>query len=213
MVTNLKGIFGQEDKDLLRAFAIFCGTTIGEGKAKDKDVSLANDVAFFSNMAVPQDELALLKTPEFDVHKTASEPETADLLIPFIFGMFEDLGLLEKFRIPHTILYQFLISVRSKYRNEVPYPTTYATFLYYLLYYVRYHNFTHAFDVAQTVYCYITQGKLQEMLLDLDIFVLLVSALCHDLDHMGVNNAFHSKVWRHHSCYASTYPKLRRKHP
>lgn len=177
MVNKRKGTFGQEDKELLKAFAIFCGATLEEGKAKDKDTALASDVAFYSGLEVSQDSLAILRTFNFDVHATSGDPTTAELLIPFLFSMFENLGLLETFAIPHTQLYQFLITVRGKYHSDV-----------------QYHNFTHAFDVTQTIYAYICTGNLTEMMDDLDIFVLLVSALCHDMDHMGVNNAFHSKA-------------------
>lgn len=177
MVNKRKGTFGQEDKELLKAFAIFCGATLEEGKAKDKDTTMANDVALYSEMEVSKDSLSILGTFNFDVHTTISDPSSAELLIPFLFSMFESLGLLEKFSIPHTVLYQFLITVRGKYHNDV-----------------QYHNFTHAFDVTQTLYAYICTGQLTEMMEDLDIFVLLISALCHDMDHMGVNNAFHSKA-------------------
>jgi 3'5'-cyclic nucleotide phosphodiesterase len=189
----------------LKAFAVFCGATLEAGKVTDKDTTLANDVAFYKDILVSQDDLHILRTFNFDVHSITSEPTTADLLIPFLFHMFESLNLLEKFNIPHTVLYQFLITVRGKYHSNVQYPLFTPKiltdqqeiekwFTNHYLTYVRYHNFTHAFDVTQTLYAYICTGDLREMMEDLDVFVLLISGLCHDMDHMGVNNAFHSKV-------------------
>lgn len=104
------------------------------GKAKDKDSTLASDVAFYSEMEVPQDSLAILRTFNFDVHTTTSDPSSAELLIPFLFSMFESLGLLTKFSIPHTVLYQFLISVRGKYHSNVQYPfLSFSNIMYCLL--------------------------------------------------------------------------------
>ena len=76
-------------------------------------------------MEVPQDSLSILRTFNFDVHTTASNPASSELLIPFLFSMFESLGLLEAFNIPHTVLYQFLITVRGKYHGEVQYLSLY----------------------------------------------------------------------------------------
>jgi len=53
-----------------------------------------------------------------------------------------------------------------------------------------YHNFTHAFDVTQTVFSFLTTMKIDQFLCNMDIFTLLVCALCHDLDHPGVNNQY-----------------------
>jgi hypothetical protein len=54
----------------------------------------------------------------------------------------------------------------------------------------RYHNFIHAFDVAQACYSFLTQMNGQQYVTHLDILGLLVSSLCHDLDHPGLNNGF-----------------------
>eukprot|EP00960_Hanusia_phi_P070115 767240-Hanusia_phi.AAC.2 len=53
-----------------------------------------------------------------------------------------------------------------------------------------YHNWFHAFDVTQTVYCMSLTGETYKTLTDVEYFALIVSALCHDLEHPGVNNPF-----------------------
>ena len=55
-----------------------------------------------------------------------------------------------------------------------------------------YHNDLHAGDVMQTSYTIFIQGDLKKKmkLKDLDIFALLVGALCHDYKHPGTNNLF-----------------------
>ncbi len=56
-----------------------------------------------------------------------------------------------------------------------------------------YHNDLHAGDVMQTSFTIFTQGHLKKKmrLTDLDIFAMLIGALCHDYKHPGTNNLFH----------------------
>ena len=56
-----------------------------------------------------------------------------------------------------------------------------------------YHNDLHAGDVMQTSYTIFNQGNLnvKMKLKQLDIFAMLVAALCHDYKHPGTNNLFH----------------------
>ena len=55
-----------------------------------------------------------------------------------------------------------------------------------------YHNDLHAGDVMQTVFTIFTQGNIENKakMGELDIFVILVAALCHDFKHPGVNNLY-----------------------
>ncbi len=55
-----------------------------------------------------------------------------------------------------------------------------------------YHNDLHAGDVMQTCNVIFTKGKLKEKmkLNDLDIFCMLIAALCHDYKHPGTNNLY-----------------------
>eukprot|EP01132_Coremiostelium_polycephalum_P009935 gene9935-12183_t len=66
----------------------------------------------------------------------------------------------------------FLFDVKSMYHNHF------------------YHNFVHAFDVTQTIFSYLTEMKLSQFFSSMDILVLLICAICHDLDHPGYNNHF-----------------------
>eukprot|EP00287_Rhodomonas_sp_CCMP768_P003192 CAMPEP_0196720628 /NCGR_PEP_ID=MMETSP1091-20130531/3380_1 /TAXON_ID=302021 /ORGANISM="Rhodomonas sp., Strain CCMP768" /LENGTH=441 /DNA_ID=CAMNT_0042061923 /DNA_START=13 /DNA_END=1338 /DNA_ORIENTATION=+ len=51
-----------------------------------------------------------------------------------------------------------------------------------------YHNWTHVADVFQATYALGLASGLMERLSPLEQFALLISALCHDLEHPGVNN-------------------------
>lgn len=109
-----------------------------------------------------------IKSWEFDVFKyTESE------LLPYIVDMFENFQLLELFRIDLKKLQRFIMTVHALYKKEN-----------------RYHNFIHAFDVAHACYAFLTTFDAQQYLTHLDILALLVSALCHDLDHPGLNNVY-----------------------
>lgn len=85
-------------------------------------------------------------------------------------------GLPEKFRCRNETLLNFILQCRRKYRN------------------VPYHNFYHVVDVCQTIYTFLYRGAACEKLTELDCYVLLVTALVHDLDHMGLNNSFYLKT-------------------
>ena len=57
---------------------------------------------------------------------------------------------------------------------------------------VSYHNKTHAADVTQTSYYFLTFCDFYNIgqLTDMEAWVLLVSAMVHDTDHPGVNNLY-----------------------
>uniref|UniRef100_A0A3B5A793 3',5'-cyclic-AMP phosphodiesterase n=1 Tax=Stegastes partitus TaxID=144197 RepID=A0A3B5A793_9TELE len=68
-----------------------------------------------------------------------------------------------------------------------------------------YHNAVHAADVTQAMCCYLKEPKLAEQLTPLDVFLGLMAAAAHDVDHPGVNQPFLIKT-RHHlaSLYQNT---------
>ncbi len=102
----------------------------------------------------------------FDVFK---HPE--DGLLSLVKQMFVHSDLLEHFNIREDVLDRFLETVRQMYKP------------------VPYHNWLHAFDVTQAAFCFLVQFDGQTKLTHLDFLALLVSALCHDMSHPGVNNA------------------------
>ncbi|EAX98423.1 3'5'-cyclic nucleotide phosphodiesterase family protein [Trichomonas vaginalis G3] len=93
-----------------------------------------------------------------------------------ILKLFVSQGVIRKLQVPFQKLTQFICSLRSCY-NVTPY-----------------HNWTHACDVMQFVFSCIIRGHLRQYLNDLEIFALLLAAICHDVDHHGLNNAFHKKA-------------------
>jgi hypothetical protein len=53
-----------------------------------------------------------------------------------------------------------------------------------------YHNFWHAVDVMQTVNSLLVQMNAAKLFTPVETLALVIGALCHDLEHPGVNNAY-----------------------
>jgi len=109
-----------------------------------------------------------LRCWDFDVW---SYPE--DTLFNYVIVIFEDFNILTQFKISTEVITNFLSEIKSLYHKSNPY-----------------HNFRHCIDVLQSVYYFLTTGKVAEHLGILEIFCLLISAICHDVDHPGNTNAF-----------------------
>ncbi len=97
---------------------------------------------------------------------------TDDQLVVIVKQMFDRLDLVDHFKIDCVVLERFLLAVKQTYNNN------------------PYHNWRHACDVAQATVSFLVQFNGRASLNKLDTFALLVAALCHDLDHPGVNNDF-----------------------
>ena len=95
-----------------------------------------------------------------------------DDLISCVVVMFRDLGLLAAFEIGESVLRTFALTVQLSYQSN------------------PYHNWVHAFDVTHAVYVAVTRFGLSAYLRPLDLLALMLAALCHDVGHPGVNNAF-----------------------
>ncbi|XP_076085988.1 high affinity cGMP-specific 3',5'-cyclic phosphodiesterase 9A-like isoform X2 [Mytilus galloprovincialis] len=108
-----------------------------------------------------------LRKPTFDNWQW-DDPEMLILLRQ----MYIDLNLVSNLNIEMPILHNWLYEIYRNY-NQVPF-----------------HNFKHCFMVAQMMYGLIWLIDLPSLLDDIEIFILLTSAICHDLDHPGYNNAY-----------------------
>ena len=97
------------------------------------------------------------------------EQELGQLMHDF-FGKF---NILEEYKIPVPIFRSFMAEIRKSYHDN------------------QYHNFRHAFDVCQMLYSFLTLTNATQYLTAMDIFTMMVAAVCHDVDHNGLNNNFH----------------------
>ncbi|KAF9977082.1 hypothetical protein BGZ73_007054 [Actinomortierella ambigua] len=99
-----------------------------------------------------------------------------DHTIPEIYGillgMFIKLGLLECLDITAGELLDFIIDVDCGYM---------ATY---------YHSFYHAADVTAVLFHFLDNLSASQYLSKVDMVVLLLAGLCHDIGHPGLNNLF-----------------------
>ncbi|CAH1773198.1 unnamed protein product [Owenia fusiformis] len=108
-----------------------------------------------------------LRKPTFDNWQW----DDSEMLI-LLRQMYIDLGFIAKFNIEISVLEQWLFEIYRGY-NQVPF-----------------HNFKHCFMVTQMMYGLTWLLDLPTILDDIDVLILITSAICHDLDHPGYNNAY-----------------------
>ena len=89
-----------------------------------------------------------------------------------IFYMFKATGMLERFQVQDDLCRRFITQAHKGYRNN------------------PYHNWRHAFDVTQMAYCITRQTTLGQNLKPLELYALMLTSLCHDIDHGGKTNDF-----------------------
>ncbi|XP_064610450.1 high affinity cGMP-specific 3',5'-cyclic phosphodiesterase 9A-like isoform X1 [Liolophura sinensis] len=120
-----------------------------------------------SRVQVTDEVSEYLRKPTFDNWQW----DDSEMLI-LLRQMFIDLDFIRKFNIELPVLHQWLYEVYKHY-NQVPF-----------------HNFKHCFMVTQMMYGLTWLINLPSYMEDIDILILIVSAICHDLDHPGYNNAY-----------------------
>eukprot|EP01064_Diplonema_japonicum_P034318 TRINITY_DN7076_c0_g3_i2.p1 TRINITY_DN7076_c0_g3~~TRINITY_DN7076_c0_g3_i2.p1 ORF type:complete len:528 (+),score=83.49 TRINITY_DN7076_c0_g3_i2:1251-2834(+) len=191
--------FSAQDVENASQFATFAGIGIMNSRTFEHALSARNDAMKLISKAksckqepsqikvdqnsidlvmathVSEAELNLSRTNDFNIHAYKTEGNAATL-VKIIIELFSERDYLKKFNIARKVMCKFILAVRLLYRV------------------IPYHNFYHAADVCQTCYCYIKHGGLNTVLDDLHCFILMLTALVHDVDHMGLNNSFHFKT-------------------
>ncbi|ORX83803.1 hypothetical protein BCR32DRAFT_266757 [Anaeromyces robustus] len=186
--------FSDFDVMVIQSFAVYCALSMEraillERNQKQKmlmDVNVemiayhmttsAEDVDIFydkylSNSKQQFIDPKIYQDWDFDTHTLKDQNEE---LILTVYSMFQEFGFTETFQISEKMLVQFLMTVHKNYRTNV-----------------QYHNFSHAAAVTHTLYLLLKFGGLKELINDqFDILVMLVSCICHDIDHRGTNNQF-----------------------
>eukprot|EP00796_Vickermania_ingenoplastis_P001268 gene1268-726_t len=196
------GSFTQGDLETFKAFSLFAGISINNSHLLQFAVNAGreamelNEVRTGSRSGVPKTKLlgiteaerrSILNieldpsydvtSPEFNLFTVREHAENPlDEAAAVALKVIQSTGLPEKFGCRETTLVNFILQCRKKYR------------------FVPYHNFFHVVDVCQTIHTFLYHGKAAQLLTELECFVLLVTALVHDLDHMGVNNSFYLKT-------------------
>uniref|UniRef100_A0A672H3M4 High affinity cGMP-specific 3',5'-cyclic phosphodiesterase 9A n=1 Tax=Salarias fasciatus TaxID=181472 RepID=A0A672H3M4_SALFA len=97
--------------------------------------------------------------------------EDAEIMV-LLQVMYVDLDFTATFNIEPDVLHQFLFEIYRRYNN------------------IPFHNFKHCFCVTQMMYGLIWLTDLRSKMDSIDLLIMLTSAICHDLDHTGYNNAY-----------------------
>ncbi|CEI87824.1 hypothetical protein RMCBS344292_02232 [Rhizopus microsporus] len=98
-----------------------------------------------------------------------------------LLGMFDRLGVLSTLDVTVSQLLDFLVDVDLAY-NDTPY-----------------HSFYHAADVVSILYFAMTHLEAKSYLTQMEIAVLFVAAVCHDVGHPGFNNDYQIKTKSEHA--------------
>ncbi|RXN31369.1 high affinity cGMP-specific 3, 5 -cyclic phosphodiesterase 9A-like protein [Labeo rohita] len=135
----------------------------------DLAVALGFDLSSMekSSLEVSEEVRQYLKTPTFDNWQW----EDAEIMV-LLQVMYTDLDFISTFNIELDVLQQFLYEVYRRYNN------------------IPFHNFKHCFCVTQMMYGLIWLTDLRSKIDSVDLLIMLTSAVCHDLDHTGYNNAY-----------------------
>ncbi|PIK40911.1 hypothetical protein BSL78_22243, partial [Apostichopus japonicus] len=198
--------FTKHDEDVAAAFSIYCGISIVHGllykKMTDAQYrsALANELMMY-HMKILEDDMIPFEKQKIP-KPTHFHPQVAELsysprgipdadTILAVLSMFDDMGMINRWRIDKPTLARFTMLVKRGYRDT------------------PYHNWSHALTVGHFCYLlyknfnnleYLESISLTEMLVSIlkfkiEVFALFVACLCHDLDHRGTNNSFqvHSK--------------------
>ncbi len=121
-----------------------------------------------SEADVPHNQIIL----QYDIDPYEFSLEDESTLIEYGIEMFKHYDLLTEFHIKEEALRTFFGEVRKLYRHEN-----------------QFHNFKHVWCVMHLSFQILTRGA-DKYLKPLDIFAVLVAAICHDLAHPGNNNLF-----------------------
>ena len=150
----------------------------GEQTSTDVSQSTSMHKTNSLSMSLSSDEEKCLNTIQsrlddynFDVFEVCKLTAQRPL---FFLGLilFKRFHLCSKFNIPTTTLSNWLRATERGYQDK------------------PYHNSIHAADVLRSTYFFLCQGRVKNLLNDLDILASLIAAAIHDFDHPGVSNAF-----------------------
>ena len=195
--------FSDDDEQTFITFALFAGISLSNARLLEFAINAGNEAVALQSTKTPVRRGSIKPADDIPSHvvnsimETQLRREVTETIQQVSFNLFEireveiqpmdvatkvlaevflSTGLPQKFGCAPETLYRFIIACRRKYRN------------------VPYHNFYHAVDACQTMHTFLYAGKAADLLTPLECFVLLATAVVHDLDHMGLNNSFHLKT-------------------
>jgi 3',5'-cyclic-nucleotide phosphodiesterase len=163
--------------DVVAPFAAFCAVGIQSAASEESEI-----VHYISNqerhaygtpakLALTPEEIATVSSLNCFSPDFSGLGHFKELLF-----FFETFDFLSSFRITAERFFRFLLVVSRRYTST------------------PYHNWMHACDVTQCLFFMVQHGKITEKCEAWEIFTLLVSGICHDIGHEGLNNVFNVKT-------------------
>ena len=185
MVNKQNGEFDDNDVKLLKSFAGFAAVSLENQRLKsiadlgDAEVELPKYIADTERLTSTTPAKLVLSDED---KKCCSSLNFLCIewkgvkQIKLLFYLFDKFNILKNFKITNEMFFHFVFAIRDTY-NDVPY-----------------HNWTHACDVCEYVAYEISTAKLDTVLTPLELFAMMVAAVCHDANHDGFNNVFNVKA-------------------
>lgn len=118
--------------------------------------------------------LALDRLSSWNFNAFSLDTVTGGRSVPVLgTHLLKHLGVINNFKLDLVNVWKFFCLIERGYHNSNPY-----------------HNSIHAADVTQAMYCFLTEPKIKEHVTSIEILAAIIAAVCHDLDHPGVNQPF-----------------------
>lgn len=177
--------FNYDDLRLLESYSVFLSISLERSILKKIAMKGGAEVELQSWLSqserfqqlIPQ-KLKLIEEERKMIYSIDFTPVYFDGygLFKVVFEVFMEFNLFQEFHINSETLFRFLHAVREGY-NPVPY-----------------HNFLHAVDVMQFAVYLLKKSKLESEISKFEILGLIISCLCHDINHGGFSNSYNEKA-------------------
>ncbi|XP_043216443.1 uncharacterized protein LOC122378877 isoform X1 [Amphibalanus amphitrite] len=119
-------------------------------------------------------QLVLERIERWNFNAFSLDTVTGGRSVPVLcVHLFKEFGLTRAFKLDVVKVWKCFSMIEEGYHNTNPY-----------------HNSIHAADVTQAMYCFLMEPKMREHLTPLERMAAVLGAVCHDLDHPGVNQPF-----------------------
>lgn len=109
-----------------------------------------------------------------DIHSLSFSPWSVptNTLIDYVMQMLTECNILQELNLRREVVKELLGKIQNTYNHN------------------PFHGWLHAVSVTQMMFLLISKTSLANVLNTKEKFSLFIAALCHDLDHPGLSNAF-----------------------
>ncbi|XP_037084780.1 cGMP-specific 3',5'-cyclic phosphodiesterase-like [Pollicipes pollicipes] len=135
---------------------------------------LTGDRALLDDVYHGPAQLVLERIERWNFNAFTLDTVTGGRSVPVLcVHLFKEFGLNSAFNLDVVKVWKCFSLIEEGYHNTNPY-----------------HNSIHAADVTQAMYCFLRERKVTEHLTPMERMAAVLGAVCHDLDHPGVNQPF-----------------------